>query len=30
MPEEALEILNKDLSAAYPEFNIHIAPDLDV
>jgi cation diffusion facilitator family transporter len=30
MPEEALEILNKDLSAAYPEFNIHIAPDLDI
>ena len=30
MPEEALEILNKDLSAAYPEFSVHIAPDLDI
>lgn len=30
LPEEALEILNKELSAAYPDYTFHIAPDLDI
>lgn len=30
LPEEALEILSKEVSAAYPDYQIHIAPDLDI